>query len=770
MPVDTLLAHHLLPQYRVDCSANFPCPDALRRRIDFWIEVFGSWDRNKAILHDTRSPERIYAVLDTGAGCGRAARKKLNRERNKIKQSLRSVADKLARNKKITTAHERHLLLLFADTAAGKKAGTIRRAVDNIRCQSGVQNGFIKGLQRFHQYKDMVDQVLKDNGLPPEIRYLPFVESSYNPAAYSKVGAAGMWQIMPKTARSLGLELNATLDERLDPEAATRAAARYFLRSTEVLNSVSRKIQPRLSQSDINPFIITSYNYGVNGMSRAIRQIGPDFVKVLDTYKSPNFRIAVKNFYASFLAASYLAANSKRYFGSVVLADQPRYQVTTLQHDTSIARIKQVFGLHESDLKPINRELTRFIWNGWRMLPAGYRLKLPSSRQNWQPELNRLARLAPEKQIPGLDRYRVRKGDTACGIARALGVNCSTLIKVNRLNKRATIRIGQNLTIPRRVTGQSGAAGLAGQTYRVKRGDTACRIAERFAVSCLQLIKVNNLGSKAKIVIGQTLTMPRNALSNRGDSLNANNQYVVRKGDSACHIARRYAVSCAELKSLNRLNRAALIFPGQKLLIPGLQLPDTTQTASRLAQGGTAGAAAAAGQTDVQSDRAQPLDGDVAALSNLLDTLPNLEINITSRGDQPIYFMHVETDETLSHYADWLGLRSIRQLLRLNKLNSSRALPIGKRLVLPIDNARQVSEFEQKRTEYHQILSESLKENYALAGIESYRVKSGDSIWSMSNRLGFPLWLIYRLNPNLRSASLAAGQVIKLPRLVRKNN
>jgi len=168
-------------------------------------------------------PERVYAVIDTGHGCNRPARARVKRERERVRESLRQVASKIEAGRSITAPNEKHLAALFP--ANGARA--MRHAARDIRCQSGVRDSFLRGLAGYEKHRPMVSRILAKSGLPADIRYLPFVESSYNPAAYSKAGAAGMWQIMPKTARHLGLELSATLDERRDPEApAARPAIR----------------------------------------------------------------------------------------------------------------------------------------------------------------------------------------------------------------------------------------------------------------------------------------------------------------------------------------------------------------------------------------------------------------------------------------------------------------------------------------------------------------------------------------------------------------
>ncbi len=753
------LADHLLPSHQLSCSPSFPCPSEIHRRVDFWIQVFRKWGKEKAIFHDASVPERVYLVLDTGHGCGGKARKRVKANARAIRKSLETLAANVKAGRKIKGDREKHLLGLFPPGNSAQ----ISRAAKNVRCQSGVRDSFVAGLKRFNRYSAMVDRILADNNLPPDIRYLPFVESSYNPAAHSKAGAAGMWQIMPATARSLGLELNATQDERLEPEAATRAAAKYLVDATRRLLKISREKNASIQSEMVNPFVITSYNYGVNGMRRAIKRIGPDYMRVLNNYKSPSFQVAVKNFYASFLAARHVAKNAERYFPGVQPGVKPATTTVVLQRATSIERIKGVFGLSESELKPLNHPLTRFVWNGWRLIPAGYRLMLPGRSGGWDREITKLRSLAPEKDIPGADTYTVRRGDTACGIARALRVNCSTLIKANSLGKRALIRVGQRLLIPRKssrtATAVAQTRSSGGGTWTVKRGDTACGIAKSAGVDCKELIRANRLGRKARILVGQKLQIPgKDYLDANIAGLNAENRYVVRKGDAACRVASRFNVSCRELIQLNNLGKRAIIYPGQKLVIPGYETPDTTETATRLAQETPQGE-----EPPTKRDPA-PVAPD-NQLVNLLDTLPDLSIRVGSESGKPVYYIFVEVDETLGHYADWLGIGGSRLLREINKLTTRTALQLGQRLRLPEITSETVSRFEQMRSEYHQVLSENLKENYHLVGIENYTVKSGESLWDMSRRLGFPLWLLYRLNPELRATGLSAGRSIRLPQL-----
>ncbi len=749
-------ADHQLPRHQLSCSPDFPCPEEMHRRIDFWIEVFKGWGKEIAVFHDSNVPERVYLVLDTGSGCGGKARKRVRANIRAIRQSLGTLAADLGAGRKIAD-RQQHMAAFFSS----RDPKEIRRAAKHVRCQSGVRDNFAAGLQRYQRYVSMVDQLLAESNLPKDIRYLPFVESSYNPAAHSRSGAAGMWQIMPATARSLGLELDAAIDERLDPEAATRAAIKYLLEATEKILSTSRVIQPNVRSEELNPFVITSYNYGVNGMRRAIRRHGPDYMTVLNHYKSPAFQVAVKNFYASFLAARHVARNANRYFPEI--QPEPFRPDTQLVLDraTSMDRIKTVLGLTEAELKPLNLPLTRFVWNGWRLIPAGYRLILPPREDGWEKPIAQLRALSPEKNIPGAGTYVVRKGDTACGIARALRVSCKELIQANRLGKRAIIRIGQKLTIPRKpvALASTNSSSKSGQSsvWTVRRGQTACGISQQAGVDCKELIRVNQLGRKAKILVGQKLIIPGDDYLVRNPTLTANNQYIVQKGDFACRVADKFKVSCPQLIRLNQLGPQAMIYPGQKLSIPGYETPPTTETAALLAAG-TASASSGHAQ------RQGPAVASSNQLSHLLDTLPDLSVRVGSRNSAPVYYVFVEADETLGHYADWLGVGKPQQLRMLNNLRRGAVLRIGQRLLLPEISADIVSRFERMRTDYHQVLSEKVKENYELEGIITYTLKSGDSLWELSRSQGFPLWLLYRLNPELRATGLSPGQTIKLPR------
>ena len=552
--------HHLVNRHKMACNAAFPCPRAIRPRVDFWIDVYSRWSSKDAVLHDANKPDRVYDVIRGQACRGRKGSKLVTRHKVAIAAELRSLASKVSQGKKVWGTEAQHFLSMFPR----RDPAEIRRAASNIRCQGGNRDRFRKALKRYGTYRPMVQRVLRQSGLQSDIQYLPFVESLYNPAAYSHLGAAGLWQIMPSTARGLGLRLNATVDERLDPEAATWAAARYLNDSRARLGKVAKKKRAGIRAGELSPFVITSYNYGVNGMERAVKKLGPNFMLVLERYRSRKFRVAVKNFYASFLAARYVAQNAKRYFGNVPANAPLRYRTLKLKKSQSVQRLSAVFGVSSKRLKKLNPALTRHVWKGWRPVPKHYRLRLPLRQGGWASQVKRLNAMAPERGSKEVIKYRVKRGDTICAIASAFDIRCTELLAINRIGKKGFIKVGQKILVPGRGRSTRRATVPANPgSYVVRSGDTGCGVAKRFAVACNDLLSTNGLAMNSVLQVGQALIIP-GVLTNQG----AKTSYTVRHGDSVCAVAARFGISCEALLAANEMNMSTLIFPGQALHIP----------------------------------------------------------------------------------------------------------------------------------------------------------------------------------------------------------
>ncbi|WGL60310.1 lytic transglycosylase domain-containing protein [Pigmentibacter sp. JX0631] len=267
----------------------FPALACIADNVAFWERVYTEIDVNDAFLHDKNDLGIIYSSFSLASS--KALRnKQIEAERKKYTNILNNLANKLKSSAKKWNADEKRVAALF-------KPGTLTTqnvlaAIDNLRVQTGLKTQFDAGVQRSINYLPTVYPIIKNSGLPLDIVFLPHVESSYNSKAGSKVGAMGLWQIMPNTMKLL--EGKNAVSKRTDPKISTRAAMK-------LLKSDYDKVQNW-------PLTLTAYNHGVNGMLRAIDETGSrDLCKVIDHYSSPSFKFASSNFYAQFLAARKVA-------------------------------------------------------------------------------------------------------------------------------------------------------------------------------------------------------------------------------------------------------------------------------------------------------------------------------------------------------------------------------------------------------------------------------------------------------------------------------
>jgi membrane-bound lytic murein transglycosylase D len=249
-----------------------------------------------------------------------------------------------------------------------------------VKTQRGVKEQFVSGLKISGRYMAQMRQIFRDEGLPVELAYLPLVESSFNVRARSSAGAVGMWQFMPETGKKF-LRITDTVDERRDPLASTRAAARLLSENRKLLGNW--------------PLAVTAYNHGTEGIFRAIDVLGTrDLVEIIRRYQSPTFGFASKNFYAEFVAAVDIARNSEAHFP--FLRPHPPLSL----HEVEIKRTMPI----QSLLKPATVSQNDFFeWNPAlsptaTVIPAGYRVKVPPEKAARFAVLQRRAVDAPTKK------------------------------------------------------------------------------------------------------------------------------------------------------------------------------------------------------------------------------------------------------------------------------------------------------------------------------------------------------------------------------------
>jgi membrane-bound lytic murein transglycosylase D len=293
-------------------AAHFPTYDVIRPNVAFWIKIYTEYTTSQAIVHDSQDLTIIYDVIDLKPYDSSPSASKINRRRMKaVKAKYESLLRRLATDPDSRNPDCQRVAELFGH---GATARTFRTASHRVRCQVGQSDRFKAGLVRSGAYIEKIRAIFRAENLPEELAYLPHVESSYNTKAYSKFGAAGVWQFTRSTGKRF-MKVGYVLDERRDPILATHAAAGLLKENFQKLDSW--------------PLAITAYNHGAAGMERAKQRFG-DYSSIFTSYRSRTFKFASRNFYPEFLAACEVAENYKTYFGNLEVEPPVQFQVVHL--------------------------------------------------------------------------------------------------------------------------------------------------------------------------------------------------------------------------------------------------------------------------------------------------------------------------------------------------------------------------------------------------------------------------------------------------------
>ena len=333
-----------------------PYPPQLQRDVDFWVRVYTQIDTNSGYLHDQYDLAVIYDTLHFAPDSSpRARQRSVNRARNHYVAELRRIAAGGP-----LSPEDARIKALWGAEATPQR---LLEATEDIRFQLGQSNRFKAGLIRSGAWQKDIARALRDEGLPPELAALPLVESSYNPRAYSKVGAAGIWQFMPSTGRRF-MRIDRAVDYRMDPFAATEAAAQLLAYNHRILGTW--------------PLALTAYNHGVAGMRRAVETLGTtNIVTIVRNYQSRTFGFASRNFYVSFLAALKIDRDPQKYFGTIVPLREERYREVRMPAYVGIGPLERALDIDSEALRDLNPALRPAVWRGRLAVPRGYELRLP---------------------------------------------------------------------------------------------------------------------------------------------------------------------------------------------------------------------------------------------------------------------------------------------------------------------------------------------------------------------------------------------------------
>jgi membrane-bound lytic murein transglycosylase D len=611
--------------------------------------------------------------------------------------------------------------------------------------------------------------------LPQDLAYLPHVESSFNLKAYSKFGAAGIWQFTRSTGRRF-MQIGYTVDERRDPIAASHAAARLLAENYAKLGSW--------------PLAITAYNHGAAGMERAKRRYG-SFPEIVAHYKGRTFKFASRNFYAEFLAARRVAGNYERYFGRLDLDRPEKIHRVNLENFAAVEAVSDHFDIDVATLRRYNPALRPPVFRGQKYLPRGYVLNLPHKaiRLAAANTLRLPTRLYHDKQKPSRF-YTVQPGDTAGRIARLHGIRLKDLILANNLNRRATIYVNQNLRLPQpgdkavllaRATSTEKPApshpSRAKTTVPEKPSQptstanaTANATASKLTTAVALEADSNEVSAETVSIVAAATTEPPAA--QKPETLSEEtlpDAMAAERPLLAALVPEPFPVTIghlAEPEAASVVVEAAAVADAPPSLVASSTVSSSV-SAAELPYDMWMFSAFAVPTANVEVSQGQMDEGTAETRTprglNLAMVTGHLKVERTEEEDGvQVGYIRVEVEETLGHFADWLEIRTWA-LRRLNGFSYGQVLHTHQRIKIPFVKVSREA-FEERRFEYHQRIQEDFFAAFQVESLTPYRVRAGDSLWSLAGEsFSVPMWLLKRCNPEVDFAALHPNQQLRIP-------
>jgi len=346
---------------------------------------------------------------------------------------------------------------------------------------------FREALSRMGRYREVVDGELRMRGLPSSLAFLPVVESWYSPMAVSWVGAAGLWQFMPATAREMGMRVDRITDERRDPYRATPLALDFLSDLRDRFDSWF--------------LALAAYNGGPGRLQRVLRRQTPDEPGHDGLFLGIRGHLPreTRNFVPRFLAAATIGMNPEAFgFGDVEPEAGVLFDEVEVPDATSLDVVARAAGVEQETIQDLNPHLLR----GFTPAGVSTRIRLPVG--TGEAFSREYALIPPEERVTFVEHV-VTSGETLTHIARFHSVSVGDLRAANPRVEPRRMQIGQRIIVPRAPSVRQGLRSLAGAPgkepliYRVRAGDTLTAIASRHRVRVGDLLRWNNLNRSAII-------------------------------------------------------------------------------------------------------------------------------------------------------------------------------------------------------------------------------------------------------------------------------
>lgn len=433
----------------------FNVPKGLETRVNFWKDIYTKYSTDMGVLHDSEHVSVVYSVIDFRSIMNNPnlSDREKSRARRKLVDAKKSeIRERLARLEKLKqqpgeapqglAAEDLHVWGMFSSIDEERKFEKAKHR-KRLRFQLGQSDRFLQGIFYSGRYLPAMESIFRERGLPIELTRLPFVESSFNVKARSRVGASGIWQFMRYTGRRF-MRINYAVDERNDPIRSAEAAARLFRLNYEMLGHW--------------PLAITGYNHGPSGVQKVVRKFQTNDIVELVDERFGRFGFASANFYACFLAALEVEKNAKAYFGDKIFWDSPvDAKDIRLTQAVSKKLLLKWFAGDENKAKDLNPHLLKSFWLGYASAGAKDFIRVPAAMYEIALEDLKNSRgvqliASREPSATGsqneVEYYMINQGETLSEIATQHGVSLSVLTELNGIDNPRAIRAGQKIMIP----------------------------------------------------------------------------------------------------------------------------------------------------------------------------------------------------------------------------------------------------------------------------------------------------------------------------------
>ncbi len=423
-----------------------------------------------------------------------------------------------------------------------------------------------RSLERSGKYIDMYKRIFREQGVPEDLAYLPIIESGFRIHALSRAKAKGIWQFVKGTARLEGLKVDWWVDERSHPEKSAVAAAKHLKKLYQHYNDWY--------------LALAAYNAGQGRIDRAIKR-----AKTRDFWKLSRHRWLLRketrNYVPAFIAALIIAKQPEKYgFTDLEYENPVKYDKVVIDSCTDLSVIARLCNTSVKKIQELNPHLRRLT------TPIGvknFEINIPEGMK--EKFISEFKKLPPEKRVT-LRYHRIKKGETLSQIARKYKTSISAICRANGIRNKRLIRAGKTIIVPigrgdsyfvprvkdftvkyRRPKYKKGKRIL----YRVRRGDSLFKIARKYDTDVASLKKWNNLNTKLikpgqQLVVYYGLSATRKKVESGSKKSVPDGFYMVREGDTIYSISRRFGLTVAKLKKINKI-KSNIIKPGDLLKV-----------------------------------------------------------------------------------------------------------------------------------------------------------------------------------------------------------